>query len=207
MDLFHHDMPQLGYFFRHPELEALLRQAAPQEVWDLGAGTGEADDLFRELGVGRVVAVEKEATLVAYLERRAHFRRRGGRKYQILAASFDELAEGKHPSAPDPSPGALAWVSWPVNRNLPGLNVLMASWPGPVMYVGCNDGFTACGHPRLFQVLSGRQILGTAELSGSRQQALLYAPLPPAGSPDSAYRSTIHPLEAEALRHWNSYDR
>jgi hypothetical protein len=202
-DLFHEHVPRHGFAWEHPELVELATPVVREapEVWDLGSGGGEMTRTLLSWGARRVVSVEKEATMVTYIRRRAHHARWGPDRFLLLGMTFEELASERNRN-PAPADGAVALVSWPVNRLSHGLNILLGSWPGPVLYVGQNDGFTACGHPRLFEILRTRPILGQAELRAT-QQSLLYGRAPGSGF----YREELHPWEADVFRSWNYLQR
>ena len=131
----------------------MARHVKDQTVYDLGAGDGYYSMLALAQGAEMVVAVDKSPV--------------PQRHYKLLheRCYFSDLR------APYPGVDEVALVFWPVNYPTPGL-VDLISGAGRVLYLGRNDGLTACGSKELHDHLLGRELLAYRE--DKRNDLLLY---------------------------------
>lgn len=121
----------------------VARHVSGRRVHDLGAGDCSLSVELIGLGAMEVVAIDKEAMPRVDIPELRQVRS----KFLDVAAALVE------------KPAEVAFVSWPVNNNVPGL-VTILSEAEKVIYVGKNTDGSACGWPGLFKIaLVTREIL------------------------------------------------
>lgn len=124
-----------------PEQELQVQEnVRGRVVWDLGAGDCTISLQILAWGASRVVAVDvKPAPHGLPQDPRLTY-------VQTLFRDWgpEESAE-------------VVFLSWPDNRELPGLVELCDRAPR-VLYLGRNTDFTTCGFPRLFEHFRSREV-------------------------------------------------
>jgi hypothetical protein len=88
------------------------------------------------------------------------------------------------------TPPDVAVVKWPQTNRQDGLTRLIAR-AHTVVYIGRNDGATACGPPDMWRHLRTRTLVDVVE--GHRNDMLVYGPTHPTG--------TTHPPRCREERH------
>ena len=109
-------------------------------VWDLGAGRLTLAEKLVALGASRVFAVEKEEGLLSP-------------PWSHVTALWCCIDQ-----APFPQPDDVVFLSWPLNHVLGGL-VERLEQAGTIIYLGMNDGVSACGGPDFWTHVVGRELL------------------------------------------------
>lgn len=110
-----------------------------ETVIDLGCGTlGWAAMLIGECKASRVIAVDNQPVLINLAPD----------KIEVVECRFKDY-DGEVPD--------IAFLSWPVNRPLPGL-LRLVEQAKIVIYLGQNTDGSACGWPDLFEHFSGRAL-------------------------------------------------
>ena len=142
------------------DMESVVREVVrDMVVWDLGAGPAlpYAGRLV-QLGATRVVAVDKLEDVLIWPR---HDR------VEVRHAMFADVLP--------PEEGIdVAFVSWPVNRRLPGLVPLLEA-SRTVVYLGKNSRVEACGSRAMFDHLLRRDVL--RELQHARNDLVVYGPV------------------------------
>lgn len=105
-------------------------------VWDLGCGSGAlcAPDI-RKTGAAFIVLLDKETIRL----------RKACGPHSIRSNVYFEDMSAIHPSE-------VPFISYPQNVNVRGLGA-MTRQCDTVVYIGCNDGMTACGDRELWSHL------------------------------------------------------
>lgn len=142
-----------------------------EEVWDLGAGhLCHKSTLLLVAGAAKVIAVDKERMDVK------------SPRITRITSLFCDL--------PPPTGRAVAFLSFPQNNALPGLNDLLKHFE-KVIYHGCNLKSTSCGSPSLFKdCLIKREILESHTIQDI--STIIYGPNPRTSD-------EIHPEEWAAI--------
>lgn len=126
-----------------------------QRVHDLGAGDlSLARKILNEFKAESVVAVDKDS-------------RAADANVKVVRAAFNTYR------ALLQAPIQVAFVSWPLNCQLPGLLDLLAP-AGAVIYLGKNTDGVACGWPGFYLDLSAREVL--AHVPERRNTLIVYGP-------------------------------
>lgn len=124
-----------------------------QIVHDYGAGNLDLSLLLLRLGAEHVVAVDE---LV----------RPSSRNYPprltVVKSKFADYSKTSE----------VAFVSWPVNWPM-GLHVLLERTPR-VIYLGSNTNGNACGYPKMWLQLAGREVL--AHVPDAHNTLIVYGP-------------------------------
>lgn len=134
------------------QLEALRSYVNGRVVHDLGAGgLGLVPTLF-EFGAVKVIAVDKAFKYPS----ENHYNgcskwKSDDPRLELKPHYFAEYLKKKT------VPVQVAVVSWPENKDLPGLVPLLRE-ASKVIYIGCNTGGTACGNNELFGELRRRRV-------------------------------------------------
>lgn len=136
------------------QAETLRPHVEGKIVWDLGAGSGALSLALLELGVSRVVAVEKNTERPPWAE---------DSRILWIKSRFEELPKTFLPQK------QVALVSWPENVANFGLVKLLEQFPR-VAYLGSNTTGNACGWPGFFRRLADRGVLAYAP---ERKNALI----------------------------------
>lgn len=140
-----------------PEMEARIAPLVNNKtVWDLGAGDLSYAKRLLHLGAPHVVAVDKAIQGTP------------PKDIQVIEAYFDEITTTLLPEHIE-----IAFLSWPANRHMPGLQNLLDR-SHIVIYLGSNTNGTACGTPNLIRTLASRSLLD--ELPHPRNSLLIYGP-------------------------------
>lgn len=138
----------LGYAtLRESTIDLLLQTLHGREVWDLGAGSGEAAETFARSGASRVVAVEAKTALWAG---KSHAKKR---KRVLWRERIEDIKPEEVPS------GAVAYVSWPstcAGTTFALLNVL-PHFSTAVIVASMHFG-VCCGDAGLWRFLSMRKL-------------------------------------------------
>jgi hypothetical protein len=181
----------VGYGLIEPAMiEALRPLVASKIVWDLGPGSLNDEPIFLlRLGAREVLAVDKEGPFrpdPTQPEDQAVPRGVNGRLRRIttlfynfattVAASASTPATGPD-TAPDTGPDTaapdVAFLKWPSNVVSVGLPFLLSRAP-IVVYIGLNDGRTACGDLWVWEHLHKRPLL--CAIRGEKNDMLVYGP-------------------------------
>ena len=123
------------------QLQAIRHHVQGRHIHDLGAGDLKLSNELLRLGATGVTAIDRWYIegVVAPPDLRI----------TLQGAYFGELGD----LAPD-----VAFVSWPINQDQPGLFKVMRA-ASPVIYLGKNTDGSMCGHPKMFQDMRGRELL------------------------------------------------
>ena len=130
--------------------DALRPLVAGKTVWDMGAGDLSKSKLLLKLGAKKVCAVDRRHpgnTSLLFVEHSTRI----PKGISFVRKSFNEI------DASDLSI-EVAFVSWPLNCNLPGL-VSLAMRSETVIYIGCNFNGTQCGFPAFYRHLLHRELV------------------------------------------------
>lgn len=125
-------------------------------VWALGSGTDEAEaEHLERCGAAGVILVDK------------HDRRLGPAVYRVSSGQRTLVWAYFHELDAIPElegiPRDVALVKWPRESDPGGhLSRLLQSFPC-VIYIGKNDGWTACGSPQFWRDMQRRLILAAQE--------------------------------------------
>jgi hypothetical protein len=156
-------------FLEGAQAERVATLIAGRTVWALGSGSDmqEAHRLA-SLGAATVYAVDKahrERLLVPTFERARVDR---AAVYDCRAYFVEFETHVQVTGLPNPD---VAFLKWPTAQRHPGLLQLLKR-AGTVIYVGRNDGITACGGTLMWEHLRTRTLLEVVE--GPRNDMLVY---------------------------------
>lgn len=155
------------------EMHSRLREiVSGKTVWALGSGhdTQEAWQLL-SFGASLVYAIDKHhrSGMVEPSFRRLHTGATGlGDIVECRAyfTEFEEFVERKDLRGPD-----IAFIKWPPVSPTVRLTQLI-SRAASVVYIGRNDGVTACGNSSLWRCLRGRLV--REEITGKHNDMIVY---------------------------------
>lgn len=172
------------------QVERIKALVEGKVVWALGSGydTQEAWQLV-SFGAAKVYAVDKaRKTAFEPSFKRLHTGDLG--EIWDCGAYFTDFGKwAKDTDLPDPD---VVFMKWPRENNQAGLVALMFRAP-VVIYVGRNDGVTACGGPDVWEHLRSREL--SQVLEGTRNDLLVYgAGGEPSPSPAPRCREEAHAL-------------
>ena len=144
-----------------PAQERLVRPVvAGKPVLDLGAGDGWLARSLVKLGASKVTAVDVKGS--------GAFSRTDDPRIEVIEASFQQFFQ-QFPFQRYP----VSFLSWPVNRPLPGLiDILTRS--ETIIFLACNTEGTLCGWPALYEFLQFRRV--NHYIQDRRNDLVVYGP-------------------------------
>ncbi len=163
------------------QIERIKAIVVGKNVWALGSGpdTQEAWSLL-EFGADRVYAVDK-AQRSSMREPRFSKLYTGGNNWRICDCQsyfteFVKYAKDENLDEPD-----VVFVKWPQTNHQAGLVQLIAR-ATVVVYIGVNDGATACGPKDMWSHFRARSLLEVVQ--GKHNDMMVYGdPCEPAAEP------------------------
>ena len=127
---------------------------AGETVFDIGAGDFQHSEALATIAQ-KVIAIEPNDHWGIDRAKLMH----ANKRLQIVSARIGEIVPPDEPF--------VLWLSWPVNYRLRGL----IDWfekAKKIVYLGVNDGITACGGPDLWSHLVTREILVESTVGRNR---------------------------------------
>ncbi len=166
-----------------PKMRKVLRaHAKGKVVYALGSGSGEEEGtLLARAGASFVCLVDKagrgvEGECTPRTWTSSPTRQCRGERCTLYFSEFLDRVTMGQVLQPD-----VAFVKWPPTTNLLGFVALLSFAP-VVIYIGRNDGVTACGTPLMWTHLRQRELLDVAE-SGCNDMLVYGGPAPWAERP------------------------
>lgn len=163
------------------QLEVLCGLVAGKSVWDLGCGPDLAEArLLTSLGAREVYAVDKHGRNNSMVPRFSRLVDGTSGVIVDCQAYFDEFSSFLERAGLSEGPD-VAFIKWPTVNGGFGLTQLVSRAP-KVVYIGLNDGLTACGSRSLWEHFKARKLETVVEGAGG--SLLVYgAPCAPALEP------------------------
>lgn len=143
-----------------------------KEIWALGAGPDLHEAwVLLSLGAKRVWSVDKSQRFLGSSTNKVQT----GSGYEILdfRGYFEEFFDLKRG---EDNTQVITFLKWPQTNFTPGLIDLLGL-SQTVVYVGKNDGATACGSPQLWGYLSRREL--QEEIQSCKNDMLVYGGVSP----------------------------
>lgn len=133
-----------------------------KRVWALGSGPGQTEyNLLLDLGASFVVTVDKVRQKFKPIVKQ----RQQGIACCMTFTEFVQIAASSEWSKPD-----VVWVKWPDTTS----NIHIAIPPNTdVVYIGKNDGITACGGAKFWQLLRSKKPIH--QTLGMRNDLIVYS--------------------------------
>jgi hypothetical protein len=156
-------------YLEKAQAERVTHLVAGKTVWALGSGSSlEEAHRLTALGASTVYAVDKAHRGGQMTPTFNRARAGKGVVYDCRAYFVEFEAHVTVAGLPNPD---VAFLKWPTVTNPPRLPQLLAR-AGVVVYVGRNDGVTACGDYRMWEHFRTRTLLEVVE--GPRNDMLVY---------------------------------
>ena len=156
-----------------PEMRKVLRAHAKSKVvYALGSGSGEEEGtLLARAGASFVCLVDKagrgvEGECTPRTWTSSPTRQCRGERCTLYFSEFLDRLRTWQVLPPD-----VALAKWPQTTHLPGFVELLSLAPVAI-YIGRNDGITACGPPLMWTHLRQRELLDVVQ--GERNDMLVY---------------------------------